>query len=482
MGIRASFFRTKLVLVLLLVLAGRAAAKPAQELTLEEALRLARQNNLDLKIMHEVLAKSHVGIEQARVALMPTLSAQGRYTHNYREVTLDVSQVQLQSLQTRLQNDTIADIYAQLGQPPSARVFAGRRALAFYAAQLPPQNTDPIVIQKLEQLDGSLNLSVPLLVPWAYAALRGAQQTFTAASANFSVTQTALLFTIAQAFYTAAGADELVTARRNAIEIAQQTAQSAQKRLNAGVVNRIEVTRAQLAQLQAEQAAREADAAQRRAYRALATLIGMNSPFRVVPPTMAAAPESALEELLGSAPLSRPELTVYQANVAAADSQLASARWHWAPTLSGFGFLRGFNYASFSGDPYAWALGLQLDWTLYDGGLRDSQLHQATAERRENALRLRQLRTTIHDEILDQYESLQLKRVAVETAQMSLALAQQTLDVARGQYASGTGLQLDILQAQDGLVVAAVTLAQAHFDYGLVRLRLLRAAGQFPDR
>ncbi len=48
------------------------------------------------------------------------------------------------------------------------------------------------------------------------------------------------------------------------------------------------------------------------------------------------------------------------------------------------------------------------------------------------------------------------------------------------QHEAGTATQLDLLQAQDALVGAEVTLAQARFDLALGALALDRASGAFP--
>jgi outer membrane protein TolC len=52
----------------------------------------------------------------------------------------------------------------------------------------------------------------------------------------------------------------------------------------------------------------------------------------------------------------------------------------------------------------------------------------------------------------------------------------------RTQYEAGGADQIDLLQAQDGLVAAQETLAQAHFEVALADLTLRRAAGTFPGR
>src|SRR5699024_9304113 len=104
----------------------------------------------------------------------------------------------------------------------------------------------PIVIQKGEQLDFALNALVPLLVPSGYFAVAAARRTVDAGRANFDVTDAQVLYSTAQAYYACAGADELVEARRHAVVVAQKALDNARARLEAGVVNKVEVQRAEL--------------------------------------------------------------------------------------------------------------------------------------------------------------------------------------------------------------------------------------------
>ncbi len=74
----------------------------------------------------------------------------------------------------------------------------------------------------------------------------------------------------------------LLSARNHAVEVAQKTRDDAQTRLDAGVVNRVELMRAQLALDRAAQAARESSDSRDQAYRALATVLQLRTPFHLV--------------------------------------------------------------------------------------------------------------------------------------------------------------------------------------------------------
>jgi outer membrane protein TolC len=290
-----------------------------------------------------------------------------------------------------------------------------------------------------------------------------------------------VLLSVARAYFAAAGTDELVVARENAVVVASETFDKAKARVDAGVVNRVEMMRAQVALVRAEQNRAEAKNTRTTAYRSLATLLGSHEPWKVAPSDELNPLETPAERLVVGARSLRPEFAGYRHAIDAADSTARSAALRWAPSLSAFGNVRAFNYAGFAGDKYAWAVGGQLDWVLYDGGARDAQRHLASAQERENQARLDLLEDTVTDEILQAHGTRETKRLAVDAATRSLELSREALRLVRAQYDAGTAQQLDVLQAQDSLVVAEVSVAQARFDLALAEVELKRAAGIFPN-
>ena len=64
-------------------------AGPVRELTLDQALVLAKRGNKNLVVERARLAQAHTNIEQAWSALFPVVTAQGKYTRNYKNATLN---------------------------------------------------------------------------------------------------------------------------------------------------------------------------------------------------------------------------------------------------------------------------------------------------------------------------------------------------------------------------------------------------------
>jgi outer membrane protein TolC len=430
------------------------AAAPPRELTLDEALAMAKRANRSLVAERARLAGARTNIEQAWAALFPTVTAQGKYTRNYKEADLDFGKL----LNGILTADGVAIMPAMPG--------AGGSELN-------------VTILKQNQLDASLNATMPLIAPAAYPALEAVKTGYSSSEANYDASEASLLFNVAQTFYAAAAADEVLVTRRSSIDVDRATLDNAKTRFAAGTVTKVDVDRAELALVRSEQAELEARYGQSQAYRALATLIEASAPFKVRAPESSLA---AVNEDLDTALHLRPELRALTFSERSADAQRRAYGWRWAPTLSAFGNAHVGNYIGFTGDYYSWAAGVQLDWTLFDGGTRDAQRHLAAAQAAEAEARAEALSESIRDDLINGRSFLDTKRQAVQAATRAVSLAQETLDLVRSQYEAGTVTQVDLLQAQDNLVAAQEALAQSHFDVAVADLTLRRSAGTFPAR
>jgi outer membrane protein TolC len=410
-----------------------AADRAVRDLTLDDALTLAKKRNYNLIAERERLAQAQTNISQAWSTLLPTIAAQGRYTRNYAEFSFPT-------------------------------MMMGRTLL----------------IQPVNQLDGVISFSAPLIVPAAYPGLKSVEAGVRSQEATSQGNDDTILLGVAQAFYAAGIADEVIVARLSSIEVARATLDNAKTRLAAGTVTKVDVDRAELALVRAEQLAREAKHSRDQSYRALATLIQIETPFRVVTPevVVAAPPPDDLDMALRL----RPEFTAVEESVLAAAKQRETDALRWSPSVSAFGNARKFNYDNFAFNRYSWAVGVQLDWVIFDGGARDALRKQAAHLEAETEARAAALRDSIRDDLANGKSLLETKQHALEAANRSVELAKETIDLVRTQYEAGSVTQVDLLQAQDGLVGAQEALAQAHFDVAVADLSLRRAAGTFPPK
>jgi outer membrane protein TolC len=423
------------------------AAPAPRQLTMDEALAMAKRANKNLVVERARLAQAHTNIEQAWSALFPVVTAQGKYTRNYKNASLD-----------------FAKLLMGLGFTPSMPSSPGAQTL-------------PIL--KQDQFDANVSAIMPIIAPAAYPALDAVKKGYGSSEANYEASEDTVLYAVAQSFYAAAVSDEVLVVRESAINVAQATLDNAQTRFAAGTVTKVDVDRAELALVRAKQGDLNARYAREQSYRALSTLIQADGPLKAVPPEALPAPgETTLDMALHL----RPE---FRGLILAEESSDATRRayaWKWAPTLSAFAKANVGNYIGFSGDNYAWSVGAQLDWTLFDGGTRDAQRHLAAAQAAQAAAQAAVLTDSIRDDLANNRSLLETRREGMKAAQRGADLAAETLDLVRSQYEAGTVTQIDLLAAQDNLVIAQESLAEARFDVAIADLALRRSAGTFPPR
>jgi outer membrane protein TolC len=423
------------------------AAPAPRQLTMDEALAMARRANKNLVVERARLAQAHTNIEQAWSVLFPVVTAQGKYTRNYKNATLD-----------------FGALLMGLGFTPMPGASNG---------------SYNVTILKENQLDANVGATMPLIAPAAYPALDAVKKGYGSSEANYEASENTVLYSVAQAFYAAAVSDEVLLVRDSAINVAQATLDNSQSRFSAGTVTKVDVDRAELALVRARQGELDARYAREQSYRALSTLIQAEGPLKVVPAETLPPPgETDLDMALHL----RPEFRGLILSEESSDAQRRAYAWQWAPTLSAFAKANIGNYIGFTGDKYAWSVGAQLDWTLFDGGKRDAQRHLAAAQAAQAAAQAAVLTDSIRDDLANNRSLLDTRREGVKAAQRGAELAEETLDLVRSQYEAGTVAQIDLLNAQDNVVIAQESLASARFDAAIADLALRFSAGTFPPR
>jgi len=416
-----------------------AHAQTERELTLEQALEMGKKRNKSMAVERARLEQVQTQLSSAWSMLLPTIAAQGKYTRNYAEFKFC----------------TVFD-------------------------QMTNTCQQSLLIQPVNQLDGVISFNAPLIVPAAYPGLKSVKANIASAEANYDLSETNVLYAVAQAFYAAAVSDEVVTARRSNIQVAKATLDNAKTRLAAGTVTKVDVDRAELAMIRSEQAEREARQGRQQAYIGLATLIQLDGPFHAKAPE--SLPPLPPQEPLDSVLQLRPEFRALELSARAADLQAKTDAWKWSPSISAFGNARRFNYQNFRQDDYSWAVGAQLDWVIYDGGSRDAQRHLADAQMAEAEARIEVLKDNVRADLINQRSLVDTKRQGVFAAVRAVELAKETIELVRTQYEAGTVTQVDLLNVQDSLVNSQEALAQLRFDLAVADLAYRKSAGTFPPK
>jgi outer membrane protein len=270
----------------------------------------------------------------------------------------------------------------------------------------------------------------------------------------------------------------LETAKAN-VDLAEALLKLAQNTKSAGTGTGMEVTRAMVQVAAKKQQLLLAQNERTRAHLQLMRVLGLD---------LSATLE--LTEKLSFAPVAEPaaDQAVRQALEARADwrSQLkrqetarlshSAVKMERLPSLSIFGDYGSIGSGISNAIPTR-TYGFQLRIPLFDGGRRDARRSEATSQFRQEEIRTRDLRAQIELEIRTALDNLRSAAEQVSVADEALTLSEKELAQAQRRYEAGTGINLEVTDAQTRLEQARENRILALFNHNLARIDLASAMG-----
>jgi outer membrane protein TolC len=316
-----------------------------------------------------------------------------------------------------------------------------------------------------------------------FSDLRGAKRGVEASSARLRETAYLTRESVKISWYNALANRELVRVEADRVARQEDQLGFVEQQLELGRATRSDVLRSQVDLNNARVALLNAENGARTAQYALAEAVGVTEP-------LAPAEDAQLEveplgagreELLARALSASPSLTAIRAQAAADEAAVSSAKSAYLPTLSARG---GWAWAKEEFPPRnrSWSVALFGSLPLFDGFNRERALYQARAT-------LDQTRTAERAEELALRRELDQALGTIDAAAASIGLAEQTVElsaedlrVTQERYRLGLATILDLQSAQIALRAAEVDLIRRRFDYqiGLARLEALLGADLRP--
>ena len=440
---------------------------PAQSglplLSLDDALTAARSRNLDLKaaIARYEAAKEIVG--KTWSGYLPQLSANGSYTRN--------------------------NIGAVFAAPTGLYIRQGVPETQYYApppANLPGTVPTPaltvvptyarIVVQEQNQWQGKISGSQQIFAPALIASIRAATLTARAAELTLDNTRRQILFGVAQQYYAAAGLRRAAEVQAQLVEIETYREKDAQVRFDAGSVNKIFLLRAQIDKTQAEQNLRASRYGYTASKAALAVLLERSADFEVDIPPEPALPQG-LDKLEDVAPSRRPDVLSLKVQAEAADANHTSVILSYLPTVNFNGAYLISNATGFTGLEGSWYFSFGLNWTLFDGGLREANLRESAANARAAADSATSLDLQSKEQVRTAQLQLESARVNRDKAADQVKLARENLALVRINTEAGAATYLEQEDAISALDQAELILIQETLNSQLGVLAVENAAG-----
>ena len=319
------------------------------------------------------------------------------------------------------------------------------------------------------------------------AGARAARAELEASEAARDTVRLALAAQVAKSYFTLRALDEQVALTRETLSLREDTLVLQKKRLDGGVLSEFEyrqieaevaAARAQLPPLERDREREEA---------ALALLLG-RSPRQIFEdkvtrresendkPSAPVLPSGLPSELL----LRRADLVEAERRLAAADARIDAARAEMFPSIVLTGAL-GSESAAFSklftGPAGLWNIGLALSQPIFAGGRLKART--AAAEARERAS-VAQYQKAIQNAFSETRAALAAQSRSRESYDAETARAEalgHTLRLARLRYDNGIASQLDVLDAERGLLAARSARIEALRAHRSAIADLFRALG-----
>ncbi len=351
--------------------------------------------------------------------------------------------------------------------------------------EFPPELRDAIQPQASNIFEGALEVKQTLYSFKLGKAIRAARLARTLGQADLRRLQQTVALDTVQAYNALLFAGEQVRVARHALERKEKHLELTRNRRAAGVATDLEVLRAQVdvenqrAELVRAEGGIELARAQLNALmlRPIDEPITPNDKLDYLPTDM------RLEDVVREALANRPDVDVAKLNENLRTQLVAVTKADSMPSLEFNG-----NYGRSTRKPEnflntdfsKWNAAISISIPIFDGHRRAGKVAQAEAEigkarqdrlALENQVRLQAMNTLVR---------LNVAGRLIGAAQMNVEQAKKALDMVQANYNYGAATVLDVTDAQNALVQAEMTLAQALQEHANARATLNYVMGRNP--
>lgn len=268
--------------------------------------------------------------------------------------------------------------------------------------------------------------------------------------------------------------DASLELRRDAVRL-QQT------RSQAGLINEVDVSRAQieLANLEAEDYAVTRQRA--RIEHALAVLCGRSPSGFTVARSVAAFPLPEIPAGLPSSLLERrPDLAAAEHQLEAAGARIGVAKAEFFPQFSltgAAGFASGDLSSLLQGDSRLWSFGPSVHLPIFQGGRNRANLAAAQARYDQSIAAYRSTVLNAFREVEDTLAELNTLTAQEDAAHRAWLAARDTAALAAERYQKGLSSYLDVVDAQRSALVAERLTTQLRGERTISTILLAKALG-----
>jgi outer membrane protein TolC len=418
----------RLALLASLLCSAAIAGEASAQQPLPEFLRASHDGALDVREARAALRQAQSQVDEARARLLPGFNAQAAYQRN-----------------------------------------------EFEAAFASPATGGQVVIQPYDSLTASFTLSVPLIDVPAWAGFFQSEALADASEAQLESADQIVQATVVQIWHQLVAMRALVSAAHRNLELAERNRVAAAARVEVGVAPQLELSRADAEIARARQSLAEAELQGVLAARNLENLTGLAPSDAVIE----LADDLAEEEPLAHFVRDTDDLPGVRAAREAARAARIARDTAWTallPVIGASARETGSNVGGFTGQNWSYALAITASWQI--DFLRPAALGTRSATAELAAVRAERAAQQTDTAIFEAWHRIESARARAEAANAALDASRRAADDARARFESGTGTQLEQIQAERDLFQSEVARIQAIADLRVARMVLRIRSGQ----
>ena len=419
---------------------------PGRPLTLDEALRLADERNHDLRSAAARLRQAEQGYWKAWSGYLPQVTGTLSYTRYAKDVDVGFP--------------------SGITHPPTGVTGAPEgQDLTFF----------PFPVLRREQYQGSIDASQMLFSPQIWFAIQSASHGSDAAREATENARQQVLFGTATAFYGVATLREAAQISDRLLEVAQRQEKDARVRYQAGTIAKVGLLRAEISRASAEQDVLRSRNAYQSARLALAQLIDSAPDFDVVTPEEPKLPADT-SKIIDTALRDRPDVKAARASLTSAEAGRNQYYGAYLPNVLAQYHWQKANFASFTPAEF-WTVGLALQWKLFDGGLREANLREASARIDESQQNLASTELGAKREVGQALLDLESARANALKAKEQRDLAAENSRLVDVSYRAGAATAVEQADATAQLRNAEISALTEQLGAQAAALRVLQTSG-----
>lgn len=299
-----------------------------------------------------------------------------------------------------------------------------------------------------------------------------------ASKAGAKRTEQAIFLQVHKTYYGLILANENVNAINEAIRSAEAHRNNARSAHEQGLINQADYLGAEvrLAELTEQGITTEHQAAN--ASDMLKLVIGLETPEVILPTDSFSKGQPEIKS--GESVENRQDLLALKFQQKAASRALAMQRSSFLPRLNGFGSIEWNATEAFKKDASSWAVGLQLQWNIFQGFGNWGRSKQASAEKHQTEIKYEEAEATAKWEIKKAQRALQSANKRIQVAETAVTQAQESLHIVETRFEQGLEKTSDLLDKEVMLTNAKLRLLKARFDLIISKSELQFALGNEP--